>query len=76
MYYIKQEKVEELLDGRTISNLAKVLGISYRTLWGIFKKNDKCKKVVAMALINIKHGTLLNDSYMITQLNYYFKKGE
>ena len=71
-YYLKKGKKEELLDGRTMAALARILGLTNRCLIGIFNENKKCKKVVAMALINIKHGTLLNDSYMTTKLNYYF----
>lgn len=73
MYYLKEEKVSELLDSRTISSLSRILGISYRYLWGIFNKNEKCKKIVAMSLINIKNGTQIKDTSMLQELDYYFE---
>lgn len=72
MYCLKEGKKEELLGGKTIRSLAKILGVTDRHLRKILNENKKCKKIYAMALINIKHGILLNDSYMTTKLNYYF----
>lgn len=72
-YYLKQDKMEELKDGRTIVNMAKTLGITQRYL-SLVLNGEKCKKMLAMSLINLKHKTPFYSIEMEEQLNYYFDK--
>ena len=71
MYYIRLERAEELKDGRTFAAISDILGNTIRFLSSVFK-GGKCKKMLAMSLINIKHKTPFNSIEMEEMLNYYF----
>ena len=71
MYIIKEDKREELKDGRTYASMANILGVTQRFLSLIFN-GSKCKKMLAMTLINIKNKTAINSPEMQEQLKYYF----
>lgn len=74
MYYLKSEHVEELKCGRTVKFIADILGINYAYLNTIFN-GGKCKRLLALALININSATpLYNTTEIEKLLDYYFTK--
>lgn len=70
-YYLKEEKKEELLFGRTITALAEMVGISRTQLTLIFNGKE-CKKYIAMSLISIRNNIAITDEKMNELLLYYF----
>lgn len=73
MYYLKKNKSEELKDGRTFAAIGEMLGMTGRSLNSVFR-GTKCKKMLAMSLINIKHKIDINTVEMQEMLNYYFEQ--
>lgn len=71
MYYLRLEKAKELQDARKFTSIADILGLTPRYLSLIFK-GEKCKKILALALINIKEKTPMNSIEIEERLNYYF----
>lgn len=53
--------------------MANILGVTQRFLSLIFN-GCKCKKMLAMSLINLKEKTAFNSPEMQEQLEYYFNK--
>ncbi len=71
IYYIKEDKIEELKDGRTIAYISKILGITPTFLRLVFN-GEKCKKMLAMSLINLKDKIPFNSLEMEEKIKYYF----
>lgn len=75
-YYIKKDKVDEIKDGRTFTNIANILDVTSRHIYSILAENNKCKKSTAMLLINLKSKTPINTPEMEELINYYFETKE
>lgn len=73
MYYIKQEKVEDLKNGRTVISISKILHLNYQNLVVIFN-GAKCKKILAMSLISLRFQIPINSPEMDKYLEDYFEK--
>lgn len=74
-YYIKEDKIEELKDGRKANYLSELLGINYANFIVILN-GAKCKKTIAIALISIKEQIPINSPDMEKYLEYYFTKAD
>lgn len=73
MYIIRQEKKEKLMNGRTATYIAEVLGRTKETLYAVLNGKN-CSTLMAKALISIKEQIPINDSNIEKYLLYYFKK--
>lgn len=72
MYELKQEKREELQDGRTISWLCILLNLTQGHLNNLLLGKNPISKSVAMCLISAKERIYITDSSMTERLDYYF----
>lgn len=76
MYKIKEEKIKEIKDGRTLTILAEILGIHISYLSMIFCRKRACSGLIAKGLISIKKNISMNDDRMEEYLEYYFTREE
>lgn len=74
MYKIKEDKAEELKDGRTFVYLSKIIGKTTVYISAIFAGYHKCSKTIAISLISIKENIAVNDNKMEEFLKYYFNE--
>ena len=76
MYKIREEKIKEIKDGRTLTILAEILDINISYLSLIFTRKRACSGLIAKGLISIKKNTSMNDDRMEEYLEYYFTREE
>lgn len=74
MYELKQDKKEELLDGRTITYLSEVLGLTQTHLSNILKGRGYMTQITSMCFISIKEKICITDARMSEFLDYYYTK--
>lgn len=72
---IKEENREKLLNGRSLTKIAKILGYNFVTIQTTFAGRE-CPKRLAMALISLAENISLGDSRMEELLEYYFEESE
>ena len=70
-YYLKQEKKEELKDGRPVTFFARLYSLNSANLTSIFN-GKKCSKLLAMGIINVTYGTPIYSDEMEEKIKYFF----
>lgn len=76
MYLIRKEKALELKDGRKITDLAEIIGVSKPHLSSIFSRKLPCKKSVTLLLISLKEHIPINATNINDLIDYYFTREE
>lgn len=71
---IREEKIEELRDGRKNNALSEMFGVSTQHLSNVFTGRYECSKTLALLLISIKERIPVNDRTMPEWLKYYFEE--
>lgn len=72
MYKIREEKKEELINGRKQRDICDMIGITEQHLSYILSGSKGCKKPIALSLISIKEKIAVNNGRMESLLKYYF----
>lgn len=71
MYFLKEDKKDELKSGRTYPYLANMVGLTDRYLKSVFA-GERCKKSTAILLISARHGISVENPELESYLDYYF----
>lgn len=71
---IREERREELRDGRKYVALANMFGVSYQHVSNIFNGRFECTKALALLLISVKERIPVDDRAMPEWLKYYFEE--
>jgi len=74
MYELKQDKKEELLDGRKITYLSETLGLTQTHISNLLAGRGYMTLITSMCFISIKEKISITDTRMSEFLDYYFTK--
>lgn len=74
MYKVRLDNGEKLKDGRNMTAIAEIMGITNNYLCKIFNQKKYCTKITAICLISLKEKISINDERMEYLLDYYFEK--
>lgn len=74
VYKIRNEKSEELREGRSMKYFAEIIDMSMQNFSGAFNGRLNVRKHTAISLISIKEKIPVNDKRMNELLEYYFEE--
>lgn len=74
MYRFKKEKMDTLIDGRTITYIAEKLGMSREHLRKILANEKECDKKTAIVISSFDD--FISDLRLEERINYYFELTE
>lgn len=76
MYLIRQEKINDLKDGRTNRDLSDILEITENYLSLLFNGKRYCSCSIAMALVSLRKQVPINRDTKILLNEYFIQKEE